>query len=210
MRRVRVLGVWGLAAACALGLFAFGCSCGGDDEEAGNYSDRETKDAGAAPDDSSSDTADAGTPAQIDPVKFDKLLPYLPAGGDCTAREPKGSTTAMPGYKLTIVSNHYDCAGEPVPTLDVDITDGGYAQMVTAPFQMMSQMSTETTEGYQKGVTIDGHPGFETWDKNSRRSELTLLVGNRYLVSLKGQNMEPETVREWLEKIDLGELADLS
>jgi hypothetical protein len=218
MARLRFAGLWILVAAFGLGLS--GCSCGGDDEGdriSSNYNDKEKKkDAGDqnGDDESSDDTALAdanpSTPEPVDPVKFDKLLPYLPASCDCQAGEAKGSTTAMPGYKMTVVSNRYQCAGEPQGSIDVDITDGGYAQMVTAPFQMMSQMSTETTEGYQKGVTIDDHPGYATWNKASRYSELTVLVGNRFLVALKGSNIDPETLQKCLETIDLDELADLS
>ena len=152
----------------------------------------------------------------VEPVKFDVLIPFLPAPEGWKAEEAKGSTSAMGEWKITVVSNRYQRGGgeadppPPLQSVEVEITDGGFAPMVYAPFKMMSQFSNESTEGYQKGVTVDGgHPGFETWQKASKSSELTVLLANRFLVQLKGDQVEAATLREWLGTMKLGELASL-
>jgi hypothetical protein len=207
MRFPRMLGA--ILAALALG------ACGGDDEaESANYSgatstDEISEDAGDA--EAESDASEA-VPTPIDPVSFRVLLAYLPAAPEgWTASEPQGSTTAVPGYKVSTASNQYQAPpaseGGPVQRVSLTITDGGYAEAIAAPFQMAAMMSSESTDGYQKGVTLEGQPGFETWQIQSRHSELQLLVGNRFLVNLSGDQLEPEVLREWASRIGLEKLA---
>jgi hypothetical protein len=198
------------ASALALMTLAF-AACGGD--ESGNYATREESEPAESEEEEEAPAAAPAAHAVVEPLSFKVLLPYLPpAAAGWTAGEPNGQTTSMPEYKVTIVSNQYrgpaPSDGTAEPTMNVEITDGGFAEMVSAPFTMMSQFSNETTTGYQKGVTIDGQPGYETWDSTSRRSDLTLLVGQRFLVHLAGYQVEPEALHEWLGSMNLAQLAD--
>lgn len=143
----------------------------------------------------------------VEPVKFDVLLPFLPeplAGWN--ADEPEGSTTSMGEFKQTVVSRNYNRA-EGEGSVRIEITDGAFNAMAYMPFHMMSKMSTESTDGFQKGVTIDGHPGFESWNKNSKSSELWVLLADRFLVHFNGNGMESGGIREWLGGVKLADLA---
>jgi hypothetical protein len=204
----------GTAVFVALALVA----CGDDEEESGNYGmggnygeeeEAEIEEADAAP-----EAEPTAAVAVVDPVGFRDLLAYLPSAGDgWQAGTPDGSTTSMGDYKVTNVSNTYTSAGgdgSPDRSITVQITDGGFAEMVSAPFAMMSQFSNETTQGYQKGVTIEGHPGYEEWNEPSRSSNLNVLVAKRFLIHLSGTQVEPQVLREWLEGMKLDELSELA
>jgi len=195
-------------------------ACGGDDDLGAAYQDdsddEEARDPGDSGElaDASEDEADVAPPVTpVDPASFKVLLAFLPSGEGWTAGEPNGSTTAVPGYKVSVASNEYRrpaSDGSQEQIVSVEITDGGFAEMISAPFEMMSQMSTETTEGYQKGVMVGGHPAYEQWTISTRRSELNALVAKRFLIHLTGVQVEPAELRQWLEGMRLSELAELA
>jgi len=198
-----------LAAVCLSG-------CGGDD-------DASSPDPGnrvAADDTSSSDASDAEPSADpapralVDPVNFQSLLPLLPAApAGWTAAAPEGSTTTLPEYKVTVVHGQYQRAATdstPEASVTVDMSDGGFSEAIAAPFQMMAMMSHESTSGYQKGITIAGHPAFETWDNNSRHAQIQVLVAGRFLLSLSSYQIDAAELRAWAEGMDIAALADLA
>jgi len=202
-----------ISTALVAAFFLFAC---GDD--AGNRVANVADVGDTAPADSGdAEPADSAAPAArtvVDPVSFNALIPLLPAAPtDWTAATPDGSTTSMPEYKVTFVTGQYSraAAGDsPQADVTIQITDGGFAEMVAAPFQMMSMMSHESTTGYQKGVTIAGNPAYEVWDNGSRRCELHILVAGRFLVHLQSSQIPPDELRAWADRIDLAGLADLA
>ncbi len=144
----------------------------------------------------------------VDPVKFDVLVALLPEPEGWTASEAKGATTAMAEWKVSNAERRYEKGeGDARQTIKVEIMDGGFVPMVYAPFTMMTAFSHESTEGHSKGITIDGQPAFEEWKKKSNDAKVVALVNDRFLVTVDGDNVDTETVREWMAKIDLKKVA---
>jgi hypothetical protein len=190
-------------------------SCGGDDD------DTESGNRLAAVDDTASDDeapdaapADPAPRALVDPVSFQALLPFLPAApSGWTGAAPEGSTTTLPDYKVTVVRGQYQgpaADNAPQASVTVEVTDGGFAETLAAPFKMMSMMSHESTTGYQKGITIAGNTAYETWDNGSRHCDINVLVADRFLVHLTSYQIEAAELRAWAEGMDLAALADLA
>ena len=73
----------------------------------------------------------------------------------------------------------------------------------------MAVVAQESTEGYEKGVTLDGNPGFEKWRKNGGDAELNVVVGKRFFVEIQGSGITPELVREVWGSVDRAKLAGL-
>ena len=143
----------------------------------------------------------------VDPVSFNALLPLLPAApAGFTAEEPRGETTAAMGFKISEVERSYTKGDQ---HLHVKIVDGAYNAFIYAGVTMAAQFSRESTEGYEKGVTIDGSPGVEKWSKESRRGELTVVVGKRFLVSVDASPVEPDFVRTVFASVDRAKLTSL-
>jgi len=143
----------------------------------------------------------------VDPVSFNALLPLLPAApAGWTAEEPKGETTSAMGFKISEVERSYTKGDE---RLHVKIVDGAYNSFIYAGVTMAAQFSRESTEGYEKGVTIDGNPGVEKWSKGSRRGELTVVVGKRFLVTVDASPVEADFARAVFGSIDQAKLASL-
>jgi len=144
----------------------------------------------------------------VDPVSFQSLEALLPSLSGWERDTPRSERMTSPvAYAQT--EAHYSRGDA---SLDITITDSGFAQAVLAPFSMMAMMgmNRESREGYEKGVTLNGQPGFEEWRNENRDGELTLLVGKRFLVAVKGSQLPGAgTLQDAARAIDFGKLAAL-
>src|SRR5437879_8129154 len=96
---------------------------------------------------------------------------------------------------------------EKAPTAAISILDSvanpDYVNATTAAWNNNS----ETSEGYGKSVTIDGNPGFEGFEKESKHSTLWVMIANRYFVQIELQDQDPKELQEWVKHVDLKKLA---
>jgi hypothetical protein len=150
-------------------------------------------------------------PDAPDVVDFSKLLPLLPAAPPgWTADKPEGSTSDVGGFKLTTVHRDYKKGeGDNVPTTSISILDSAanpdYATATTEAWKLNS----ETTDGYTKSVTIEGNPGFESYQKDQKNAALWVMVAKRYFVEIELQNQDPKELQEWVKRVDLKKLAEI-
>jgi len=146
-----------------------------------------------------------------DAVDYQKLLPILPdAPQGWTADKPDGSTEDVGGFRLTNVHRDYRKGeGDNVPTAAISILDSvanpDYVSATTAAWNNNS----ETSEGYSKSVTINGNPGFEAFEKDTKHATLWIMIANRYFLQIELQNQDPKELQEWVKRVDLQKLAAL-
>ena len=144
-----------------------------------------------------------------DSVDHQKLLPVLPdAPESWTADKPEGSTEDAGGFRITNVHRDYRKGeGDKAPTAAISIVDlvanPDHVSATTAAWNNTS----ETSEGYSKSVTIDGHPGFEAFEKEGKHATLWIMVANRYFLQIELQNQDPKELQEWVKRVDLKKLA---
>jgi hypothetical protein len=144
-----------------------------------------------------------------DVVDYQKLLPVLPdALPGWTADKPEGSTEDAGGFRITNVHRDYHKGeGNKAPSAAISILDSAanpdYVSATTAAWNNTS----ETTEGYGKSVTIDGNPGFEAFEKETKHATLWVMIANRYFLQIELQNQDPKELQEWIKRIDLKKLA---
>jgi hypothetical protein len=143
----------------------------------------------------------------VDPVSFSALIPLLPgAPAGWTAEEPRGETSSGMGFKISEAERSYTKGDE---RLHVKIVDGAYNSLMYAGVTMAAQFAHESTEGYEKGVTLDGNPGVEKWNKADKRGELSVIVGKRFLVDIEASPVDADFVRTVWSSIDGAKLAAL-
>jgi hypothetical protein len=144
-----------------------------------------------------------------DAVDYQKLLPILPDPPQgWVADKAEGSTEDVGGFRITNVHRDYhkgeDNKG---PTAAISILDSvanpDYVNATTAAWNN----NNETSEGYGKSVTIDGNPGFEAFEKESKHATLWVMIANRYFVQIELQNQDPKELQEWVKRVDLKKLA---
>ena len=146
-----------------------------------------------------------------DVVDYAKLLPILPdAPPGWTADKPEGSTEDVGGFRITNVHRDYHKGeGGKAPTAAISILDSianpDYVTATTAAWNNNS----ETSEGYSKSVTIDGNPGFEAFENESKHATLWVMVANRYFLQIELQNRDPKELQEWVKRVDLKKLGEI-
>ena len=142
-------------------------------------------------------------------IDYQKLLPILaepPSGW--TADKPEGSTEDVGGFKITNVHRDYNKGeGEKALSTAISILDSvanpDYVSATTEAWKSNS----DTSEGYAKSVSIDGNPGFETFEKDTKHAALWVMVANRYFVQIELQNQDPKELQDWIKRVDLKKLA---
>jgi hypothetical protein len=142
-------------------------------------------------------------------VDYQKLLPILPEPREgWTADKPEGSTEDVGGFRITNVHRDYRKGeGDKAPTAAISILDSvANPDYVTATTSAWNNNS-ETAEGYGKSVTIDGNPGFEAFEKESKHATLWVMIANRYFLQIELQNQDPSELKEWVKRVDLKKLA---
>lgn len=155
---------------------------------------------GAAP------TGADGKPAE--PVKFQDLIARLPQVDGWEQEKPIGERMTSP-FPTANAKTTYTKGDA---TIDVEIVDSGFNQLLLAPAMMFLQSgySVENTSGYEKATTVNGQPGWEKWNSDSKRGEVNALVGKRFLVSIEGDNIDDTNVlKDVASKMDFGKLAAL-
>jgi len=144
-----------------------------------------------------------------DVVDYAKLLPVLPdAPPGWTTDKPEGSTEDVGGFRITNVHRDYHKGeGDKVPSAAISILDSianpDYVTATTAAWNNNS----ETSEGYSKSVTIEGNPGFEAFENESKHATLWVMIANRYFLQIELQNQDPKELQEWVKRVDLKKLA---
>jgi hypothetical protein len=142
-------------------------------------------------------------------VDYQKLLSILPEPPpDWTADKAEGATEDVGGFRITNVHRDYRKGeGEKAPSAAISILDSvanpDYVSATTEAWKSNS----DTSEGYAKSVQIDGNPGFETFEKDTKHAALWVMIADRYFVQVELQNQEPTELQEWIKRVDLKKLA---
>ncbi|MGE0449995.1 MAG: hypothetical protein AB7Q29_10490 [Vicinamibacterales bacterium] len=144
----------------------------------------------------------------VEPVGFTQLQAALPEIGGWERESPTGERMTSPfAYSQASVTFRKGDA-----SIDEKILDSGFNQLLFAPFAMFlaSGYEKESSNGFERSVTIDGNPGWEKWDSANKSAELNVVVEKRFLVQIEGNNLEDvKVLRTVLEQTDLKTLASL-
>lgn len=144
----------------------------------------------------------------VEPVAFQTLQSHLPQVSGWEMEEPEGERMTMP-VPFSQVETTYK-KGE--TRIEAKIVDTGMAQLLIAPWSMMlaAGYEKETSDGYEKAVTVDGNPAIEKWSKRDRNGELNILVGKRYMVSIDGRDVaDIKELHQFASAMDFGAIANL-
>lgn len=147
----------------------------------------------------------------VDPIDFRKLKDLLPetlAGMSRT--EATGEKSGAMGFTVSTAQAKYKGGSD--ESLDIEIVDtGGIAGVSTMALAAWSiaDIDKETASGYERTTTIDGHKAFEKYDNQDKSGEINVLVADRYVVNVQGDNVTVDQLKEALNGIDLNKLGEL-
>jgi hypothetical protein len=150
-------------------------------------------------------------PSNLEVVDYSKLLPLLPEGpAGWTADKPEGSTDDSGGFALTTAHRDYkkgEADNAPITSISIldSVANPDYVASTTAAWKE----SSSTSDGYAKPVTIDGYPGYETFENDMKHGTLWVMVAKRYFVQIETQGQDAKDLQEWIKRVDLKKLATI-
>jgi len=152
---------------------------------------------------------DGGDGEVKEPVNFRKLKEFLPESFNGMDRSDyKGSTTGMSKFKASVAKAKYKDDNQ---SIQVEITDAGglgSALMGMAAWSSL-QIDEESDDGYKRTTEFDGHKALEENNTKRQRSSLNMIVGDRFIVTMRGRKVDIDDLKKLAKKMDLDDLADL-
>ena len=148
--------------------------------------------------------------APAEPVNHRVLLEMLPEEAAGRPRtETEGQSTNMGGaFAVSTREATYQSEGAP-GRIEISINDLGAppsAAMFGAGWAMID-MDKETSTGYERTITYQGHRGYRKYDSERRNGELSALVAGRYIVQVEGRDVDDDELEAALQAVDTRRLA---
>jgi hypothetical protein len=143
--------------------------------------------------------------ANVEVVPFETLGAAFPEVSGWTRGEVTGTTTNMP-MKISQSRTDYRDGDK---RIRLEVVDAALAQMMFIPFTafLSANYSERSSDGYKKGTSVKGEPGFEDVNTRNDTAELTVVVAKRFIVTARGnRGTGIENVRAVVEQMDFGKL----
>jgi hypothetical protein len=147
-----------------------------------------------------------GQPVEAVPTDTLKALVPDTLGGLARSSFSAERTGAM-GLQVSHVQARY---GEGDRTLSLEISDsGGAAGLMGLASWAAVSVEREDDTGWEKTYKEGDRLVMEKWDSGSRRGEYNLIVGDRFVVKVEGDNVEMDDLKSVVDDLDLDALAAL-
>lgn len=135
----------------------------------------------------------------------DSLKAYLPASvAGFTRGEVSGSTASAAGIQGAEAEARYSKGDANLRIQIVDMGQAGALAGMAGAFNVKS--SKETSTGYEKVGVVDGRMTTESYDRAAKRGEYGVLVGERFMVQARGDNVSMDELKAAVEAVGLSRL----
>lgn len=148
---------------------------------------------------------DYGTISAGEVVGFRDLINFLPdeAGTYRISEKPEGSTARYGEYRYSTAQKTYESGEE---QLQMSIFDYMQTGMLLAGYA--NQYEYESTDGIMKSVEVKGQPGWYSANYASGETSLFLVVKDRFLISIQGENIDQETLTGYASTMEIDQLPE--
>ena len=121
-------------------------------------------------------------------VEYTALQALLPDIAGWEKGEADGEQGEMMGVSYARTEASYNKGDVNVR---LEIIDTALIQAMVMPFSMMARggFNEKSDEGYKRGTTINGHPGWEEWEHQTQSGDVNVLVANRFIVHASGHDL---------------------
>ncbi len=122
--------------------------------------------------------------------------------------EYSGERSGPKGFQVSTAEAKYE---DDDRYLEVAIVDGGGFPLAGLANMglSMAEVDKEDNNGFERTTTIDGHKGFEKYNRKWEEGELVVMYNERFIVVLKGKGIDEDDLRRALNRLDLDELENL-
>jgi hypothetical protein len=143
---------------------------------------------------------------EVDPLHFSELIKALPEPpSGWTAEDPKGETNSMGEMQVSQASRVYTEEGGE-GRVEIKISDWAFNKMIYMPFILSAKFSQESTDGYNKGITVGEDPGREEYKFERKSGSRQILFHKRYHVQTDIRNLPAEAFQDWWKLIQVEHL----
>ena len=116
-----------------------------------------------------------------------------------------GETVGAFGFNISKAEATYK---DDESRVDISIVDTG---SMGAALLSMAAWSTLTVDkedkyGWERTGTYKGHKIYEKYNKRNNRGEFNALIGDRFVVTVDGRNIDSKSFKKILDKIDVEDL----
>ncbi len=150
----------------------------------------------------------SGDQKPVPAVSYKTLQTFLPTSYmNMKTEGPEGETATYGEWNYSSAKITFNA--EDGSHAEIDIFDYAHIGLLYAPFQMLFNMkfSREDSHGYEKSTKYGNYPGYEKWENANKHMEITVLVGDRFIVNVKTTGFAESAAKDLLSKIDLNKLA---
>ena len=140
---------------------------------------------------------------KVEVINFRDLKEFLPdklAGVSKT--DDGGETAGAMGMTISTAEGTYEEGDQKFELKIVDTGGLGMAMMGMAAWASMT-VDRESDDGYERTGTIDGYKSYEKYTKASKRGEVSVIIGNRFVVQLTGRNISMDDLKDAVDSLDL-------
>jgi hypothetical protein len=146
----------------------------------------------------------------VDPVQIDQLKPMLPATfAGLPKTDESAQRSGVQGMMTTKVSGTYaDTGSGKNVQLEIDDTGGAAGLMALASF--MGVQGEKQEGGRTERTRKEGNRMIhEESDKGANQSKYTVVLGERFVVSAEGNNVDLDTLKSAVGSLNLGKLESM-
>ena len=145
----------------------------------------------------------------VEAVDFNALKELLPEVAGWIKENPRGFQSSYGNFSVSIAEASYLKGEAKIETVLMDSTGRMEAM---GSFKMMSEMkfSVQDDNHYVKTYNLDGYPAVEEYNFKQKNGTLQVLVVDRFLVTLRGRNIEnTEVLKSFFKNFDLKKMASI-
>jgi hypothetical protein len=146
---------------------------------------------------------------KVETVDYKELKALLPESLPGMKRtDATGEKSSAMGMQISNTEGRYS-AENGGGSMTIKITDigsmTGLAGMTAYAWAGVN-IDRESDNEYEKTSTIGGYKSHEKYNKSSKSGEVSVLVGDRFVVDVNGDNVDMNAIKGALGKVDLGKL----
>jgi hypothetical protein len=150
----------------------------------------------------------ANSGKKVETVDYKELKAMLPESLPGMKRtDASGEKTAAMGMQISNAEGRY--SGDNGSSMTIKITDigsmTGLAGMATYAWARVT-VDRESDSGYEKTSTIGGYRSHEKYNNSGKSGEVSVLVGDRFVVEVEGSDVDMDAIKGAVGKVDLGKL----
>jgi hypothetical protein len=143
----------------------------------------------------------------VETVDYRQLRDLLPASlPGMTRTNATGEKSAAMGMQVSTAQGQYSSDGG--SSIAIEITDIGSLSGLAAMAYgwAVTDYDRESDTGYEKTTTFNGFKAHEKYDKQDKSGELSVLIGNRFIVEVEGNDVEMDAIKAAAGRLDLRKL----